>query len=108
LLVIGHSVGWKLYGPKNKLIAEKTGGADLPAHHQNFFDCIRGNQKQLNADVGAGFLSASLVHLANIAARVGRVVEFDPEREEIQGDSEAAQLLGRKYREGHWAIPRMA
>jgi len=107
LMIVGHSVGWKLYGPKNKLIAEKTGDADLPAHHQNFFDCIRGQQKQLNADVKAGFLSASLVHLANIAARVGHVLQFDPEREQIMNDAAAAQLLGRKYREGHWAIPRM-
>lgn len=106
LMIIGHSVGWKLYGPRNKLIAEKTGGADLPAHHQNFFDCIRGEQKQLNADVKAGFLSASLVHLANIAARVGRILQFDPEREQIVKDDAANQLLGRKYREGHWAIPR--
>ncbi|MBI3862939.1 MAG: Gfo/Idh/MocA family oxidoreductase [Planctomycetia bacterium] len=108
MAIVGHSVGWKLYGPRNKLIAEKTGGADLVAHHQNFFDCIRGQQKQLNADVKAGFLSASLVHLANIAARVGRVLQFDPEREQITNDSEANQLLGRKYREGHWAVPRTA
>ena len=107
MLIIGHSVGWKLYGPRNKLIAEKTGGADLAAHHQNFFDCIRGTQKQLNADVKAGFLSASLVHLANISARVGRVLQFDPQREQISNDAAAAELLGRKYREGHWAIPRM-
>jgi predicted dehydrogenase len=108
MLIVGHSVGWKLYGPRNKLIAEKASAPDLPAHHQNFFDCIRGEQKQLNADVKAGFLSASLVHLANIAARVGRVLQFDPEREQISNDTEAAQLLGRKYRAGHWAIPRIA
>jgi predicted dehydrogenase len=108
MLIIGHSVGWKLYGPRNKLIAEKTGGADLAAHHQNFFDCIRGTQKQLNADVKAGFLSASLVHLANISARVGRVLQFDPQREQIANDTAAAELLGRKYREGHWAIPRIS
>jgi predicted dehydrogenase len=105
MLIIGHSVGWKLYGPRNKLIAEKTGAPDLPAHHQNFFDCIRGSQKMLNADVKAGFLSASLVHLANIAARVGRVLQFDPEREQVLNDAEAARLLGRKYRDGHWAVP---
>jgi predicted dehydrogenase len=107
MLIIGHSVGWKLYGPRNKLIAEKAGAPDLPAHHQNFFDCIRSGQRNLNADVKAGCLSASLVHLANIAARVGRVLRFDPEREEILNDPQAARLLGRPYREGHWAIPRI-
>lgn len=107
LLIIGHTVGWKLYGPRNKLIDEKAGGADLPAHHQNFFDCIRGSQPQLNADVRAGFLSASLVHLANIAARVGRTLRFDPEREQVANDAEANRLLGRQYREGHWAVPHV-
>jgi len=33
MLVIGHSVGWTLYGPKNKKIAERIGPADLAAHH---------------------------------------------------------------------------
>jgi predicted dehydrogenase len=29
MLIIGHSVGWKLYGAKNKLIAEKSGRGTL-------------------------------------------------------------------------------
>lgn len=106
MLIIGHSVGWKLYGPRNKLIAERKGSADLKAHHDNFLGCIRGEQKELNADVTAGRLSATLVHLANIAARVGRVVNFDPVKEEVRGDGEAAALVRRRYREGHWAVPK--
>src|SRR4029079_15766441 len=35
LLIIGHTVGWKLYGERNKPRAEKTGKGDLPAHHQH-------------------------------------------------------------------------
>jgi predicted dehydrogenase len=108
MLIIGHSVGWTLYGPKNKKIAERTGHADLAAHHQNFLDGIRGTSKTLNADVMAGHRAAALVHLANIGARVGRVVNFDPKSETIIGDSEAAALVGRRYREGHWAVPRMS
>jgi predicted dehydrogenase len=106
MLVIGHSTGWKLYGPRNKLIAERTGGVDLAAHHQNFFDCIRGDQKQLNADAATGHLSATLVHLANISARLGRVLHFDPRKEQITNDTEANALVRRKYREGHWAVPK--
>jgi hypothetical protein len=71
MLIIGHTVGWRLYGPRNKLIAERSGSADLAAHHHNFFDCIRGKEKQLNADITAGHRSATIVHLANIAARWG-------------------------------------
>jgi predicted dehydrogenase len=106
MLIIGHSVGWKLYGPKNKLVAERTGGADLAAHHENFFDCVRGDQKRLNADGMTGHLSATLCHLANISARVGRTLQFDPAKEVIREDREAAELVRRKYREGHWAAPR--
>jgi predicted dehydrogenase len=105
MLVIGHSVGWKLYGPRNKLIAEKSGGADLTAHHTNFLECIRGNARTLAADVMAGHLSATVVHLANIATRVGKVLEFDPKTETITNDREANGLVRRQYRE-HWGTPK--
>ena len=105
MLIIGHSVGWTLYGPKNKKLAERKGPADLAAHHQTFLDCVRGKAKAPNADIKAGHLSASLVHLANIAARVSRVVQFDPRNETILGDTEAAAMLSRTYRAGHWAAP---
>jgi predicted dehydrogenase len=108
VLIMGHTVGWKLYGPKNKLLAERTGSSDLVAHHTNFLDCIRGDQKQLNADVIAGHLSATLVHLANIAARMGRVLQFDPQAEKITNDTEAAPMVRRKYRDDHWAVPKGA
>jgi hypothetical protein len=105
MLIIGHTSGWKMYGPRNKLIAEKSGGADLVAHHNNFFDCVRGNSKTLAADVMAGHLSASLVHLANISARVGKTLDFDPKTETITNDAEANGMVRRKYRE-HWGTPK--
>lgn len=104
-MIIGHSVGWKLYGPRNKLLAERTGSADLAAHHQNFLDGVRGGGSALNAPVEAGHRAATLVHLANIAARTGRSLRFDPHSEQIDGDAEAAKLLRRQYRE-HWSTPR--
>ncbi len=54
----------------------------------------------------AEHLAAGLVHLANLAARGGRTRRFDPQTEQIEGDPQAAALLGRKYREGHWAVPK--
>jgi predicted dehydrogenase len=105
MLVIGHSVGWKMYGPRNKLIAERQGSPDLRAHHRNFFEAIRGKAK-LNADVHAGRLSATLVHLANIAARTGKALTFDPASERITSDAAADALVRRRYREGHWAAPK--
>jgi predicted dehydrogenase len=106
MLLIGHSVGWTLYGARNKKVAERTGPADLAAHHQDFLDCVRGTSRTPNADIAAGHRAATLVHLANIAARVGRVLNFDPRSETTLGDAEAAALVARRYREGHWATPR--
>ena len=80
-------------------------GADLPAHHTNFLDAVRGDAKALNADVTAGHLSASIVHLANIAARTGKVLEFDPKSEKVTNDAAANALVRREYRD-HWGTPK--
>jgi hypothetical protein len=104
VLIMGKGSGFQLFGPRNKLVQEGKGGVDLPAHHQNFVDCLR-TGKRPNADVEEGHLSASLAHLANISCRVGRSLKLDPVKEQIAGDEEANALLRRKYREGHWAVP---
>ena len=84
--------------------AERTGKVDLVAHHTNFLDCIRGTQKKLNADIQAGHRSAALVHLANIAARTGAMLTFDPDTERLTNSDSADKLISRTYRE-HWAAP---
>jgi hypothetical protein len=95
-----------MYGPQDELLAQRSGPVDLVAHHTNFLDCIRGDQQKLNADVTAGHLSATVVHLANIAARVGAVLHFDPQTERITNNQQANALVQRQYRDQHWAVPR--
>jgi len=106
VLIMGHTVGWKLFGPRNKLLAEESGAADLSAHHQNFFDAIRDPAVPLNASVEVGRLSANVVHLANIAARTQQVLEIDPKSEEITNNEAANSMVRRSYRVGHWAVPK--
>jgi len=89
----------------NKPGPSMKGTFSLPHHHQNFLDCIR-NGERPHADIEIGHLTASLCHLGNIATRVGRVVRFDPQTEQIAGDPEAAKMLRREYRPGHWAVPK--
>ncbi len=108
MLLVGHVKGWRLYGERNNLIAEAKGRPNLADHYDNFFACIRGVQSQVNADVLAGHRAATLVHTANIAARVGRVLRFDPETESITDDDVANHLVRRQYRNGHWAVPQGA
>ena len=105
MMILGKGGGWKMYAPRGKLIEEMTGTPDLVAHHQNFLACIRSGEKP-NADIEINHLSTSLCHLGNIACRVGRTLDFDSEKEHIHGDTEADAMLHRKYREGHWAVPR--
>jgi len=105
MLILGKGSGWQLFGPRNKRVQKGTGSPNVPAHHQNFFDCIRDN-KQPNADIEIGHLSAALCHLGNIATRTGRVIHFDPAKEQIIGDEEGNAMVRRKYREGHWAVPK--
>ena len=60
----------------------------------------------MNASVDAGRLSATIVHLANIAARSGQVLQFDPEQEKITSDESANALVRRHYRPDHWGTPK--
>lgn len=76
---------------------------DLAAHHQNFIDAIR-TGTPLAAEARTAHLTASLCHLGNVATRLRRVLEFDPETERVLADEEAQRLLGRTYRD-HWAAP---
>lgn len=103
-LIIGHTKGWKLYHERDKLVAERTGPADLVAHHNNFLDCIRGRQKELNAPIDAGLLGAGIVHLSNISARTRTTLEFNPATEQITNSELAAAFVGREYRD-HWSVP---
>jgi predicted dehydrogenase len=105
MLLVGHVKGWKLYGERNNLVAEAAGQPTLGDHYDNFFACIRGEAKQPAADALTGHRAATICHLANISARVGRVLNFNPGSETITGDEQANEMLRRRYREGHWAVP---
>jgi hypothetical protein len=61
-----------------------------------------------NGDLETAHLSASLAHLANMATQLRRALTFDPAGEQFVGGTEANGLVGRKYRAGHWAVPKGA
>jgi predicted dehydrogenase len=89
---------WKTFIGKNREPGPSGGG--LGNHYQNFIDAIRANNPgMLTAPIEEGFYSCALVHLANISYRLGRTIDFDPEKQEIIGDEQASQMLRREYRE---------
>ena len=85
--------------------ADGTGDVHLyesTDHHGNFLDCIK-TRKLPICDVAIGHRSASVCHLGNIAIRTGRKLTWDPVKEEIVGDQEAAAMVSRPYR-SPWSI----
>lgn len=67
-------------------------------HHANWLDCIK-TRKLPICDVEIGHRSATVCHLGNIAIRTGRQITWDPAKEQIVGDPDAAAMLSRPYRE---------
>ncbi len=68
-------------------------------HIRNMFDAIR-KGAQLHSDIESGHISTLLVQLGNIAQRVGRSLQTDPENGHIKGDQEAQKLWSRTYEKG--------
>jgi predicted dehydrogenase len=72
---------------------------DTAPHMKNFLAAVKSRRHQdLNADIEVGARAAALCHLGNIAYRLGRKVEFDPEAQRFWDDSQADRLRTRDYR----------
>lgn len=74
-----------------------AGGTD--GHFTNFIDAVRAHDKTiLNGPVETAHLSSGLAHLGNIAYRLGKVLNFNPDTEKFVNDPDADDMLGRNYR----------
>jgi hypothetical protein len=69
-----------------------------PNHHANFLECIKSRELPI-CDVEIGHRSATVCHLNNMVARLGRKIQWDAASEKIIGDDEAAAMLSRPYRQ---------
>ena len=68
-------------------------------HFANFIECVRSrNAADLHAPILEGHLSATLMHLGNVAYRLGRTINFDPATESVIGDKEATKMMKGTYR----------
>jgi predicted dehydrogenase len=66
-------------------------------HYRNFLDCVKSRQEPMEP-VEIGHRTASLCHLGNLAMQLQRKIKWDPKKEQIVGDAEAAKLLARPMR----------
>src|SRR5512147_779752 len=66
--------------------------ASSPGHHREFLDAIR-SRELCSCHMERSHKLTTIVHLGNLALRVGRRLPWDPVSETIPGDSQAAVLL---------------
>jgi predicted dehydrogenase len=99
-----HGGGWQVFGRAAKqsrpgeLIAQLHGRPGDASHEQDFLDAIRGHRRP-SAPIDLGHKSATLVHIANIALRVGNQrLSFDPKTESFPGHADANLLVKREER----------
>ncbi|MEO9890934.1 Gfo/Idh/MocA family oxidoreductase [Aurantibacter sp.] len=72
-------------------------------HMIDFLEAIENNASTV-ASIEQGHISAASCILANMSMKLGRPLIYDPMSMTVTGDSEATELLTRKYR-GPWVHP---
>jgi predicted dehydrogenase len=106
---------YTVFDPKNRAVRtlldkSEGNGTDITSasgprldrlHMENFVDAIRSGVP-LNSPISEGHKSVTMLHLGNIAQRVGRALACDPADGRIQNDVEAMELWQREYEPG-WA-----
>ena len=69
-------------------------------HMTNFFECVR-DRTQPISDVNTHHRAMTTCHLANIAIRLGRKIQWDAAGQKIVGDDDAAAWVRREQRKGY-------
>jgi predicted dehydrogenase len=71
----------------------------LTDHFRNFFEAVV-DRKEPVSDVFSHHRALSTCHLAGIAARLNRKLQWDPQAEQIVGDDQAQSFVSREVRKG--------
>ncbi len=80
---------------------EKVYGGPVSENHTaNWIDAMRSRTQPIS-DVFTHNRMLETCHLANIAIRLGRELNWDPNKREITGDDEANAFLSRESRQGY-------
>ncbi len=69
-----------------------------PNHHRDFAACVRSRRRPI-CDVEIGHRSVTVCHLGNLAIRLGRKLDWDPEAERFRGDEQANRLIHKPNRQ---------
>ncbi|MCC7176279.1 MAG: Gfo/Idh/MocA family oxidoreductase [Bryobacterales bacterium] len=84
--------------PASRAPAEFSGEETMYLNHRDFIDCIRTRNKPL-CDLEMGHRTAIICNLGNMSLRLGgRMIRWDPDKEIVIGDKEAAAMCTPHYR----------
>lgn len=99
MMTVGrHGGGWIVTTSGGKVVEKMYGRVPDAPHQRNFIECVK-NRKKPNADVEVLHPSCSLVHIANIAYRLGNLkLRYNGARERFEDNDAANKLLKRTYR----------
>ena len=97
--LVGKPVEDLASNPLDDGAMEAVYGRPLTDHVTNFFQCLA-ERKAPVSDPCSHHRALSTCHLAGIAARLGRKLEWDAESERILGDDEAQKFVAREQRKG--------
>ncbi len=89
-------------------IVEKTDRGPKKAyksnnHQRNFIECVR-SRKECICPAETGHRSATPGHIGYISDKLGRAIQWDPEKEKCIGDAEADKLLKTINYRGDWKL----
>lgn len=79
---------------------EQLYGGKPTSHMENFMNCVKTRELPIS-DVYSHHRAMTTCHLANIAIRLDRKLQWDPQAEQIVGDQAANQWLSREQRAGY-------
>ena len=98
-----HGGGWQVFASNGRVVDQQYGRHPDLEHQQNFVDCIRSRDLP-NADVGLAQVTTSVMHMGNIAHRVGnQKLQFDAKSEKFV-DDEAANRLAKRQNVNEFSV----
>lgn len=80
-----------------ELSVSGVGYTYMAGHVRNFIDCVRSRRQPVSGPE-ISQRSHTIAHCANLSLRLGRKLQWDPERERFANDDEANRMLVRTMR----------
>jgi len=102
MMILGRmGGGWVSMALGGKVVKKQYGRFPDADHQRNFIECIK-TRKKPNGNIELLHNSCCMMHMANIAYRLGKTtLQIDPEKETFVGNDQANKLLKREYRRGY-------